>query len=113
MAGYILDLTLTDVKFVHFVPSVVAASAILVTRIIFDIKEPWEHSFAYHTKYSQHDLTKCVKKMAKMLLSVKLSKQKAAFSKYSCKEMYCGVSNHPVLNDDLLLKELANEETLV
>ncbi|KAL3873838.1 hypothetical protein ACJMK2_036923 [Sinanodonta woodiana] len=113
MAAYILDLTLTDVKFVHFVPSVVAASAIFVTRIIFDIKEPWEHSFAYHTKYSQHDLTKCVKKMAKMLLSVKLSKQKAAFLKYSCKETYCSVSTHPVLNDDLLLKELADEETLV
>ena len=72
---YLLDLALTEVTFVHFVASMLAASAIYVSRGLLGAQGgEWNKSLAHYTKYSENDLEDCVKALRKMLCKRKDSK---------------------------------------
>ena len=72
---FLLDLTLVDVSFVHFVSSLLAASAIYVSRGLLGVEGgEWNKSLAHYTKYSEKDLEPCVRAMRKMLSKMKSSK---------------------------------------
>ena len=75
MSMFLLDLTLIDVSFVHYVSSMVAASAIYVSRGLLGVEDgEWNRALSHYTKYSEKDLDPCVRAMRKMLSKMKNSK---------------------------------------
>ena len=85
MSMYLLDLALTEVAFVHFVASLLAASAIYVSRGLLAAQGgEWNKSLAHYTKYSEKDLESCVKAMRRMLSKRKNSKFQVSWHDTHC-----------------------------
>ena len=75
MSMFLLDLTLIDVSFVHYVSSMLAASAIYVSRGLLEVEDgEWNRALSHYTKYSERDLLPCVRALRKMLSKMKKSK---------------------------------------
>jgi len=74
MSMFLLDLVLSDIAYVHFYSSILAASAIYVSRELLGCDKLWDKSFVHYTKYSENDLTDCVRVLKKAIS--KLSKSK-------------------------------------
>lgn len=96
MSMYLLDLTLTEVAFVHFYPSLLAASAIYVSRELLACDEIWNPAFAHYTKYSEKDLDECVRALKRILSKLHKMKIVGAKQKYAHSD-YHGISNHKAL----------------
>ncbi|XP_060590458.1 G2/mitotic-specific cyclin-B2-like [Ruditapes philippinarum] len=97
MSMYFLDLTLTDITFVHFYHSMLAASAIYLSREILGCEIVWDQAFAHYTKYSENDLSECVKSMKRALAKLhKSNKFSGARQKYEHHDYHC-ISKHRVL----------------
>lgn len=56
MARYVLDLTLTELHMVQTSASLVTASAIYVSRMLFGVEESWTCGLAYYTRFAEADL---------------------------------------------------------
>ncbi|KAJ8309501.1 hypothetical protein KUTeg_014375 [Tegillarca granosa] len=118
---YLLDLTLTSHAFVHYVPSVIAASSVYLGRKLLQFDECWTAGLAYYTRYSEKELVKCSQLIAKHLMKVPTSKYQVgidetyigAKTKYGSASSYGGISFHPSVSDISLLKAAAGEETLI
>lgn len=74
MSMYLLDLTLTEIVFVHFYPSLLAASAIYLSRELLGCDVLWDQAFAHYTKYSEKDLGDCVRALKRSLSKLQKSK---------------------------------------
>ena len=68
MSQYLLDLSLTGAHFVAFRPSIMAASAMYLSRKLTEVDDPWNLSLAYYSRYSEKDLLSCTKAYSKALL---------------------------------------------
>lgn len=79
MSMFILDLMLTEVDYVHFYPSMLAASAIYVSRDMLGCETLWDEAFVHYTKYSERDLKDCVKTLRKVISKVHKSKYTVGF----------------------------------
>ena len=71
---FLIDLTLTEVCFVHFVPSLLGAGAIYVARGLLGCDPLWGKAFAHYTKYSEKDLSAVSTALKRLLAKMKKSK---------------------------------------
>lgn len=113
MSQYLLDLSLTEARFTVYQSSIMAASAMYLSRKLTDIDDPWNPTLAYYSRYSEKDLAACTKAYSKSLLKLPTSKFQGAKNKYNSMTNFDGISNHPALQNKDLLKEIAGEETLI
>ena len=76
LSSYLINLTLPSIHMVPVAPSLLAASAIFVSRRVLVADEPvtWSQALAFYTGYEQGELTFAVRMMAKMLLRAPVSK---------------------------------------
>ena len=58
---YFLELSLAVYAMVGFPPSKIAASAVYLSRKIFQKTPTWDETMQFHSKYSEADLMPCVK----------------------------------------------------
>ncbi|GER36884.1 cyclin A3, partial [Striga asiatica] len=66
---YLSELSLLDYGCVHYVPSMVAASAIFLARLIMQPESPpWTQALQKHTGYKPYELKVCVFKLHNLLL---------------------------------------------
>ncbi|WOL02572.1 cyclin-A3-1-like [Canna indica] len=90
LASYLSELSLLDYGCVHFVPSVVAASAVFVARFTIDPKiQPWNKKLAEHTGYKASDLKDCIQALLDLQLSRKASNLVAIREKYKQHRFKC------------------------
>lgn len=82
LCKYILELCLLDIKMLKYKPSMIAASSVLLARIMMGIDELWNSTLQHYTKYEQCELYECVRDQASLIITNQNSKQ-AAFRKYS------------------------------
>lgn len=79
MSKYLLDLGVTDVKCVPFLPSMKAASVLyLALRLMGGDQtsdDVWDKSLVFYTSYTVNQLRPCIQRFSRML-------QKAEISKY-------------------------------
>lgn len=76
LACYLIDLSLPSVHVVPVAPSLLAASALCLTRklLLPQEAECWTPALAFYSKYSEKDLLQTVKLLAKILLRAPDSK---------------------------------------
>ncbi|XP_033733584.1 cyclin-A1-4-like [Pecten maximus] len=73
LAQYLLDLSLTSVNFTSYVPSMMAASALLMSRKILG-RKGWTTGLGYYTMYAEKDLVRCGNALCRLLLRTTNSK---------------------------------------
>ena len=112
MSQYLLDLSLTGAHFVVFLPSIMAASAMYLSRKLTEVDDPWNSSLAYYSRYFEKDLLSCTKAYSKALLKAPTCKFQGTKNKFNSMTNFGGISNHPVLLNKDLLREMAGEKTL-
>lgn len=81
-AEYIAELTLQDYRFIKFTPSMIAASAVCLTRQVFG-QEPWNATLSHYTQYKHEDLEQCLRLLAQIVLTTSTQSLQAVKDKYS------------------------------
>ncbi|XP_025079811.1 G2/mitotic-specific cyclin-B-like [Pomacea canaliculata] len=111
LACYLIDLSLPSVHVVPVAPSLLAASALCLTRklLLPQEAECWTPALAFYSKYSEKDLLQTVKLLAKILLRAPDSKYQGARSKHSDPSRL-GVSMEPFLIGHPVLLQLTSEK---
>lgn len=113
VSQYLLDLSLTGAHFTAYQPSLMAASAMYLARKLVDVNEAWNPTLAYYSRYSEKELAACTRAYSKVLLKVGTCKFQGAKNKFNSMTNFGSISSHPALENTLLLKELASEETMI
>lgn len=68
MAKYMLDLQLINICFIEYPPSLLAASALCLSRQLFHESDtPWPSTLSGYTRYTERDLMEAMQKTAKTL----------------------------------------------
>ncbi|XP_052211978.1 G2/mitotic-specific cyclin-B2-like [Dreissena polymorpha] len=95
MAVYLLDLLLIEISYVHFFPSVLAASCLYVAREVLGVsgEEVWDRNFMHYTKYSVKDMEACISMVQRALNKQSRSRFQGAKNKYA-HHVYHGISKH-------------------
>lgn len=94
LSQFILEIGLLDIKTLNFLPSVLAASSLYISRKLLEncpLEDLWSDEMEFYTGYSVDDLEDCVKllyKTFKMVPNVSLTSSKRKFSD----KKYFGVS---------------------
>lgn len=83
ISKYLMELTLNSYDMLAFLPSQIAASALLLARLIMKHPEPWNSTLQHYSSYSMSSLLEPVTKMSQLLAQVRLGKNKAVYQKYS------------------------------
>ncbi|XP_069118154.1 G2/mitotic-specific cyclin-B-like [Argopecten irradians] len=112
LAQYLLDLSLTSVNFTVYVPSMMAASALLMSRKIMG-KKGWTTGLGYYTMYAEKDLVTCGNALCKQLLRIPYSKFQGAKNKYSSHSCFGAISDHPKVTDKEHIKNMCCLESEV
>lgn len=82
-ASYIAELSLLDHHMLRFLPSMIAAAAVLITRKLLHLSE-WSPTLAYYSGYHPADLYPCAKALLAFLERVSSnSLYPATYNKYS------------------------------
>lgn len=82
LCKYILELCLLDMKMLKYKPSMIAASSVLLARIMIGNEQIWTPTLKHYTRYDQTDLYECVREQANLVILNQNSNQ-AAYRKYS------------------------------
>jgi G2/mitotic-specific cyclin-B, other len=91
MACYISERALQEYTMVKYLPSIIAASAVFITRKSLG-RHPWSPTLVKYTKYDESDLINCLQDMnVFMNVNQNNNEQQAVYSKYS-REMFGSVS---------------------
>ncbi|KAK0050352.1 G2/mitotic-specific cyclin-B [Biomphalaria pfeifferi] len=84
LAKYLLDLTITSAHLMPILPSLKAAAALYLSRLLLLDRVPvWTRNLHYYTSYSQESLMDMVTEMVNLLLKVRASKNQGAKNKYN------------------------------
>ena len=81
LACYLAERSLQEYSMCAFLPSIIAASSVLIARKSLR-RHPWSPTLVKYTKYDEPDLEKCILEM-KRILSDKQSQQQAVQRKYT------------------------------
>lgn len=81
-AEYIAELTLQEYRFIRYTPSMIAASAVCLTRQVFRL-EAWNATLEHYTHYTQADLEPCLKLLGQIVLTTATQSLQAVKEKYS------------------------------
>ena len=82
LACYLAERSLQEMSSIKFLPSTIAASAILVARKTLQ-RHPWSPTLLKYTELDEEDLASCVQDMHSYLETSESSQQQAVFRKYS------------------------------
>eukprot|EP00048_Salpingoeca_helianthica_P000012 m.38604 g.38604 ORF g.38604 m.38604 type:complete len:630 (+) comp10007_c0_seq1:53-1942(+) len=83
LSKYLMELSLVSYEMLSFLPSQVAAAALLLARTIMHYTEPWDATLTYYSGYTAADIAPAVALLAALLAAVRDGKNKAVFQKYS------------------------------
>lgn len=81
LACYLTERTLQEYSMLQFLPSTIAASAVLVARKTLK-RHSWSPTLVKYTNYDEQDLVACVAEMSSTINNA-ASQQQAVFRKYS------------------------------
>jgi len=98
LSKYITELSLLEYGLLKFLPSVIAASAVYISRRMCQISPPWNSTLEYHTNYRLQEILPCVHLLNSLIKKQETSKFKAIFKKYSSAKLL-SVAEIPVCLD--------------
>lgn len=81
MACYLAERSLQEYSMLKYLPSVVAASAVCISRKSLR-RHPWSPTLVKYTNYDEPDLQECLNEM-KVFADISTNQQQAVFRKYS------------------------------
>ncbi|XP_067681013.1 uncharacterized protein [Haliotis asinina] len=98
LCRYLLDLSLVSSGTVRFVPSMLAAGSLYLSRRIFLslVGQVWSPNLAFYSKYSENDLVQCVRHLDKLLTKAPTGNHKAARNKHAKSDYGC-ISSNPLI----------------
>ncbi|KAL3621102.1 hypothetical protein CASFOL_036014 [Castilleja foliolosa] len=106
---YIAELSLTDYGCVRYIPSLVAASAIFLARLMMQPKSrPWTQALQKHTGYKPYELKQCVLRLHNLLLTSETS-ARAVRQKYMDQKLKCVASMSPPLETPSSFFEVSHQ----
>ncbi|XP_003566081.1 cyclin-A1-1-like [Brachypodium distachyon] len=84
LACYVTELSLLEYSLLVYPPSLVAASALFLSKFILQpTKSPWNSTLAHYTQYKASELCDCVKELQRLFCVAPGSKLPAIREKYS------------------------------
>ncbi|CAM6110077.1 unnamed protein product [Calypogeia fissa] len=90
LGNYLAELTLVEYTFLHYLPSMVAASAVFVARLtIYGTSNPWTSTLRHYTGYRAADLKECVKEIHELQCNTRNCTLPAIREKYSQHKFKC------------------------
>ncbi|KAL3844124.1 hypothetical protein ACJIZ3_001527 [Penstemon smallii] len=90
LANYLAELTLTEYSFLKFLPSLVAAAAVLLARWTLDqSNHPWNPTLEHYTSYKTSELKSTVVELQDLQLNTKDSMLNAIRDKYKQSKFKC------------------------
>ena len=92
LASYLVELTLQEYDMLKYLPSTIAASAVLLALKTLG-KEPWTSDLAQHAGYSEAALMPCVREINRLHKAAGGAKLQAVRKKYS-QEKHGAVSSY-------------------
>jgi cyclin B len=93
LSCYLAERCLQEMSIVKWLPSQIAASAVLIARKSLK-RHPWSPTLVKYTKYDEVDIVGCVKQMEKLICD-NTAQQQAVFRKYSSTK-FGGVAKLPL-----------------
>eukprot|EP00697_Spironema_sp_BW2_P009924 gnl/Spiro4/2495_TR1201_c0_g2_i1.p1 gnl/Spiro4/2495_TR1201_c0_g2~~gnl/Spiro4/2495_TR1201_c0_g2_i1.p1 ORF type:complete len:418 (-),score=116.20 gnl/Spiro4/2495_TR1201_c0_g2_i1:148-1305(-) len=88
LSSYLCELTLQDYRFLRFLPSMVAASAVSVALASWG-RPAWNPTLEYYTGYSQMDILPCVQDILDVFTASPDNNLQAVREKYSQPRFMC------------------------
>lgn len=86
LAKYFVDLSLVEYSMSHYRPSELAAAAVCLSLYLLSNKklsEAWTPTLSYYSSYSLDHIVPIMVKIARIVINVDNSKQKAVYNMYS------------------------------
>lgn len=86
LAKYFVDLSLVEYTMAHYRPSELAAAALCLSLYLLSSKQlqvVWTPTMIHYSGYSLEHLDPIIRKLAKIVVNVDNSKNKAVYKKYS------------------------------
>eukprot|EP00741_Cyanophora_paradoxa_P004154 tig00000769_g4035.t1 len=83
LVHYFLELTLQDYKFLKYIPSLIASSALYLGLKYKRHMNPWSNTLQYYTGYSEAALRNCAKEMEDVAKAAPTRSLTAVYKKYS------------------------------
>lgn len=104
LAYYYAELTLQNIRFVGYAPSMVAAAAVCLVRSTGGAADLWTDTLVYHTQYEASDLSDCVTELYNAVINAPYVDLKAVYEKYShSKHLHVSTLPVPQVNPATLL----------
>ena len=94
MACYLTERTMQEYTMLRFLPSVIAATAVMVARKSLN-RHPWSPTLLKYTKLDEHNLAACAEEM-RVTMSDASNQQQAVSRKYSSSK-FGGVAKLPLV----------------
>lgn len=96
LANYLAELTLMECSFLQYVPSLIAASTVFLSRLTLDfIAHPWNPTLEHYTGYKASQLKECVMAIYNVQINRKASTLVAIREKYQQHKFKCVASLPP------------------
>ncbi|GBG78114.1 hypothetical protein CBR_g26051 [Chara braunii] len=98
LGNYLAELTLLDYSFLRYLPSMVAASAVLMAKFTLEPNQrPWDQTLAHYTHYHASELKECVMAIHHCQLNTRGCTLPAIREKYSHHKFKCVATLMPPL----------------
>lgn len=96
LANYLAELTLMECSFLQYLPSLIAASTVFLSRLTLDfLTNPWNPTLAHYTGYKASQLKDCVMAIYNVQMNRKGSTLVAIREKYQQHKFKCVASLPP------------------
>lgn len=83
LVSYLTELTLIDLDYLQFLPSVVGAAAVCAARIICGASEPWTEDLYKQSELAIEEIMPCVRAMLKSFRDAPHASQTGMYEKYA------------------------------
>jgi len=80
---YVLELALLDIKMLQYAPSLIAASACLLSNKLLKLKPSWPTIMVKHTKLHEPAMRECLTDLATLLANSGTNQLKGVYKKFS------------------------------
>ncbi|XP_057837903.1 cyclin-A1-4 isoform X2 [Cryptomeria japonica] len=106
LANYLAELTLLEYSFLQYLPSLIAASVVFLSKFTLDLTtRPWNATLQYYTRYRASELCDCVKQLHELQCNTKNCSLSAIRDKYCQHKFKCVSTLVPpvVIHSDLFV----------
>jgi cyclin B len=83
LVQYLAEMALTDLKMIRYLPSQLAAAAVLLSNKLLQIMPCWPVHMATHTGYSDTSIRDCAKELCQLLEQAPSAQLQAVYKKFS------------------------------